>query len=480
MLEKKTLFSVIYSFVEQLARRGITVLVTLVLAYFLTPDEYGLVAMMALFLTLGQTLMESGFRSALIRKETLTQVDTNTAFFVSLAVAILSVTLLFFCAPVIANFYQKQELTLMIRVSSLSLIFNSLHVVQMAMLSREMQFKLILRANFPAVFISGVSAVLLAYMGFGVWALIAQILITAILTATFLWWQSKWRPSLSFSMVSLREIYSYGYKILLSSILDTFYKNFTVMVIAKVLTAGVAGLYFFADRVRELLVSQLINSIQTVTFPALSSIQNDITRLKNGYQRVMSIMTFLVFPVLITLCALANLIFEALLPPKWLPAVPYLQIMCLTSIAIPLASININIMKVKGRSDWFLYVELCKVLLGLTALFFTYEKGVIAILLGQLASQYIVYFPSVMFANRLVDYPLREQFSDFAPSLFIAMFTGIVVWCLQQYVTFSAWFELLLFGTVSIVMYIALAILFRLTAAKQTLQMFKNAKVKNS
>ncbi|MGC0120694.1 lipopolysaccharide biosynthesis protein [Pseudoalteromonas piscicida] len=476
MLEKKTLFSVIYSFIEQLARRGITVLVTLVLAYFLTPDEYGLVAMMALFLTLGQTLMESGFRSALIRKENLSQVDTNTAFFANIAIAVLAVAILFFSAPFVADFYQRAELTLMIRVSALSLIFNSLHVVQMAMLSREMQFNRILRANFPAVFISGISAVFLAYLGFGVWALIIQIQITAILIAAFLWWQSDWRPTLSVSMESLKEIYNYGYKILLSSFLDTFYKNFTVMVVAKVLSASVAGLYFFADRIRELLVSQLITSIQTVTFPALSSIQSDSVRLKNGYQRVMSIMTFLVFPVLITLCALSNLIFQALLPEKWLPAVPYLQIMCLTSMAMPLASININIMKVKGRSDWFLYLELCKAALGLIALFFTYEHGVTAILFGQLASQYLVYFPSVIFANRLVDYPLKEQLSDFIPSLLIAAFTGISVWLAQQYLALNVWVELILLGSVAVAMYLALALLLKLEAGKHTLQMLKKAK----
>lgn len=248
------------------------------------------------------------------------------------------------------------------------------------------------------------------------------------------------------------------------------------MVVAKVLSASVAGLYFFADRIRELLVSQLITSIQTVTFPALSSIQSDSARLKNGYQRVMSIMTFLVFPVLITLCALSNLIFQALLPEKWLPAVPYLQIMCLTSMAMPLASININIMKVKGRSDWFLYLELCKAALGLIALFFTYEHGVTAILFGQLASQYLVYFPGVIFANRLVDYPLKEQLSDFIPSLLIAAFTGISVWLAQQYLALNVWVELILLGSVAVAMYLALALLLKLEAGKHTLQMLKKAK----
>lgn len=476
MLEKKTLFSVVYSFIEQLARRGISVLVTLVLAYFLTPDEYGLVAMMALFLTLGQTLMESGFRSALIRKEYLTQADTNTAFFANLCFALVVVVVLYLCAPWVADFYERPELVLMIRVSSLLLIFNSLHVVQMAMLSRNMQFNRILKANFPALVISGASAVALAYLGFGVWALIAQMLLSAILIAAFLWWQSEWRPSADFSWQSLQEIYNYGYKILLSSLLDTFYKNFTIMVVAKVLSAAVAGLYFFADRVRELLISQLITSIQTVTFPALSSIQGDNERLKRGYQRIMSIMTFIVFPVLVTLCALASLVFEVLLPAKWLPAVPYLQIMCITSMMIPLISINVNIMKVKGRSDWFLYLELSKVLLGLVALYVTYEHGVIAILFGQLASQYVVYLPSVLFANRLVNYPLLEQLSDFLPNLIIATITGVSVWAAQYYLSLNALLELIVLGCAAVAIYVVLAMVFRLKAGVQTLEMLNKAK----
>ncbi|WP_243032853.1 lipopolysaccharide biosynthesis protein [Vibrio cincinnatiensis] len=464
MLKDKTVLGVFWSFSEQMTRRGISVLVTLFLAYFLTPEDYGLVAMITLFLTLGNVLMESGFKQALIRKKEISELDLNTAFYSNISLAFLSCFLLFFIAPFASEYYNEPRLTLLIRVSSILLLFNSFQTVQAALLSKKIQFKKLLKANIPATGISSIFSILLAYYDYGAWALIWQMLIFSILSSFFLWLQSDWRPSLIFSLKSLRDMYQYGYKLFLSSVLEVIYKNIFVIVIAKYFSVSLAGLFFFADRIKDLLVTQLITSIQTVTFSSLSIIQDDSERLKNAYRKIMKVMTFSIFPILIVFSALSELIFQIFLPEKWLPSVPFLQIMCLSCLIIPITSINLNVIKVKGRTDWYLYLEIIKKSTAFLILFFTIEYGVIAILLGQAFSQIINYFPSVYFSSKLVNYNISQQLGDFIPNLILSMIVGCIVLVGQNLIYYPPIVELLLLSFASIFIFFSLALLFRMTS----------------
>ncbi|WAJ69378.1 lipopolysaccharide biosynthesis protein [Catenovulum adriaticum] len=478
MLTNKTALGVIWSFLEQFSRRGISVLVTLLLAYFLTPEDYGLVAMMSLFLALGNALMESGFKQALIRKLNLTDLDINTAFYANILLSAIAYIVLFIAAPFISAYYNEPQLTSLIKIAGLILIFNAFQVVQTAILSKKMEFKALLKANFPAAIISGASAVLLAYLGFGVWALIGQMLLSSLLISAFLWLQSSWRPKMRFCMHSLKEMYNYGYKLFLSSLLDTFYKNIFVMIIAKTFTVSLAGLYFFADRVKELLITQLIISIQTVTFPALSEIQDDSARLKQAYRKIMQVMTFTVFPILLIFAALAAVVFDLLLPDKWLAAVPYLQLMCISCLVIPIISINLNIIKIKGHSGWYLFLEIVKKLTGFIVLFFTYKHGVLAILYGQIASQAVNYYPSVYLSNKLVSYSFVQQMKDFLPNLILSAVVAIFVWYLQTILTLPAFIELIILGLLSLIMFVGGAFVLKLDSLSLTLKMLQNLKNK--
>lgn len=442
MLKNKTILGIAWSFGEQLLQRGTSVFVTLLLAYFLVPEDYGLIAILSLFLTLGGALVESGFKQALIRKETITDIDLNTAFYSNIFFSIIAYVTLYSISPLVSEYYNESKIELLIKISAILLIFNSFHIVQSALLTKKLQFKNLLKASFPAALLSGFSAVLLAYFQFGVWALIVQMLFYSFLLGIFLWVQSSWRPSLSFSLASLKEMYTYGYKLFLSSLLNIFYNNIFVIIIAKTFTVGLAGLYFFADRIKELLVGQLISSIQVVTFPALSLIQNDSIRLKNAYKNIMQLMTFIVFPILLVFISVSELLFQIFLPEKWLPAVPYLQLMCVTSLVIPIISINLNIIKVKGRSDWYLFLELLKKITGVIFLFFTFDKGVIAILAGQILSQLLNYYPSVYFSNKLVSYSFFEQTKDFIPNLLLALTIAVAAYLLQSVIHYSLFLKL--------------------------------------
>jgi O-antigen/teichoic acid export membrane protein len=478
MLGNKTVFSVGWSFLETMARRGISVITTLALAYFLTPEDYGLVAMMSLFLALGSTLVESGFKQALIRKSDLDDTDLNTAFYANICLSVLAYVILYLSAPIVAGFYTEPTLVALIRVASLLLLVNAFQIVQAALLAKKMQFKLLVKASFPAALLSGVIAILLAYSGMGVWSLVVQMLASALFTTLFLWIFSSWRPSKLFSFESLGAMYNFGYKLFLSSLLNVAYKNMFVLVIAKFFTVGLAGLYFFADRIKDLLVSQLIASIQTVMYSALSEVQNDTVRLSCAYRKIMKAMTFLVFPALLIFAALAELIFRVALPEKWLPAVPFLQLLCIASLSIPITSVNLNIIKVKGKSGWYLLLETTKKLTGFTVLWFTLEYGVIAILLGHIIVQALNYYPSVYLAEKLVGYGFIQQLQDFMPSLILATIVAGLVWCLQINLNITPLLELMLLGALSVFLYLCLAVLIKSKSLALTIEMVKN--IKNS
>lgn len=460
----KAIAGILWNFSEQLLRRGVGLITTLLLAYFLAPEAYGLLAMMAVFIAIATSLMDSGFLQALIRLKEVTSEDLSSAFYANLALGALSYLLLFISAPWIADFYDEPQLIQLIRALGLVVLIQAFEVVQVALFHRQMNFKAQLMAGFPAALISACAAIGLAYWGAGVWALVTQMIIAALITVVLLWWMSNWRPARVFSGQSLRSMYGFSYKLFLSGMLDTVFKNLYVIVIAKLFAASVAGLYFFAEKIRELVLSQLVNAIQNVTYPALASVQDDNIRLKAGYKKVIYVTTFLLFPALIFLAALAQPLFELLLPEKWWLAVPYLQLLCLSGLLYPLHSINLNILKVKGRSDLYLYLEIIKKLMVVVVVFFSYRYGVIGILIGQIFSSALAYIPNSYFSAKLINYPVREQIKDFLPGLALSLLVGGVIFIAVQWVQWTAIGVLIFFGLSGCLLYLCGAHLLKLTA----------------
>src|SRR5690606_17988308 len=452
-LAAKTTTGVLWNFGQQLATRGVGILVTLLLARFLVPEDFGLVAMMAVFLALGSSLMDSGFREALIRLENITQEDYATAFYANIVLGLVSYGILFAAAPAIAGFYAEQRLVDLIRVASLSVIVMSFQVVQVASLSRKLNFKAQLKASLPASVISGVVAVALAYVGLGVWALVSQMLLNALMQTALLWKMEGWRPTRQFSWPSLKGMYNFGYKLFLSGVLDTVFQNLYVIVIAKVFSAPVAGLYFFANKIKELIVQQLVRSIQAVTYPALASVQNDDARLKQGYKKIVVLMTVTLFPGILFTAALAGPLFHILLPEKWYPAVPYFQLLCLVALMMPLHSVNVNILKVKGRSDLFLYLEVVKKIVHGVTLLVTYRYGVTAILAGQIMISFLNYIPNSYFSSRLLGYGVEEQVRDFGPILLAASVAALCGYLFIGVTDINSVLEIIVSGMMMLVIY---------------------------
>lgn len=469
----KTTTAILWNFAEQLSTRGIGIVVSLMLARLLVPADFGLVAMMAIFIAVAGNLMDSGFKQALIRKQGASQVDFSTAFYTNLALGGFAYLLLFSAAPFIAGFYEETRLIGLIRVAGIAILINSFQVVQSAILNRGLNFRAQMKATVPASIISGVTAVVLAYFGWGVWALIAQMLIGAFLVTVLLWSMRLWGPTLTFSRHSLNEMFGFGSKLFVSGLLDIVFSNMYVVVIAKLFSVMVAGYYFFADSIKQLIIDQLVTSITTVTYPALATMQHDNMSLKAGYRKVIQITTFLLFPVMVLMAALAEPLFRVLLSDQWLPAVLYLQLMCIEGLLYPLHAINLNILKVKGRSDLFLYLEIIKKVCIVLILFVSMQYGVIGILIGQIISSILAYLPNSYFSNKLIGYSVREQIGDFLPGLLLSGAVAGAVYVAVSISTLPALAELIVFGIAAPMLYLLSAYVLKLQALTLTLQIVK-------
>ena len=472
-LANKTTTGILWNFTEQLSTRGIVIVVTLLLARFLVPADFGLVAMMAVFIAVAGIFMDSGFKQALIRKQGASQVDFNTAFYTNLTLGGLAYLLLFNAAPFIAGFYEETRLTDLIRIAGIVIPINSFQVVQSAILNRALNFKAQLKATVPASIISGITAVVLAYIGWGVWALIAQMLIAAFLVTVFLWSMKLWRPTLTYSLQSLNDMFGFGSKLFLSGLIDTVIRNMYVVVIAKIFSSTVAGQYFFAERIKELVINQIVNSISTVTYPALATMQDDNVSLKAGYRKVIQITTFLLFPAMVLMATLANPLFRVLLSDQWMPAVPYLQLMCVAGLLYPLHAINLDILKVKGRSDLLLYLEIVKKVSIILILFVSVQYGVIGILIGQIISSVLAYLPNSYFSDKLIGYSVYEQIGDFLPCLVLSGAVAGVVYVTVSVSTLPALAELIVFSIAAATLYLLGAYALKLRAFILTLQIVK-------
>lgn len=463
-LKKRTTIGIIWNFSEQLAKRGFSLIITILLARFLVPEDFGLIAMMAVFLGVASRLMESGFKEALIQKKDANDMDFNTAFYTNILFGLIAYSLLFASAPYIADYYQEQRLIDLIRIAGMSIIINSFQVIQSAILSRKLNFKAQLKATLPATIVSGSIAVLMAYLGYGVWALVFQMLVSSLLITAFLWMMKLWRPKRIFSFDSLKMMFAFSSYLLIARLSNILFTNMYVVVIAKYFSATLAGYYFFADRIKELVVSQLVASIQTVTYPALSKIQDDPIRLKSGFRKVISITTFLLFPAITLLAALAEPIFRVLLSEQWLPAVIYLQLMCIVAILNPLHSMNLNILKVVGRSDLLLYIGFFKKFMMILIFIISFNYGVIGILIGQIISSVLTYIPNSYYSSKLINYSVREQLADFIPTLLLSGSISLLTYSLVLFINWPSIIELLAFGTLAITLYLAGAHLLKLHA----------------
>lgn len=465
-LKNKTVKGIVWSSVERFSVQGIQFLVMIVMARLLTPKDYGLVGMVAIFIAVAQSLVDSGFSQALIRKQNRTETDNSTVFYFNIVVGILLYLVLFAIAPLVADFYDSPELTALMRVVCLSVVFNSFVVVQRALLTVNIDFKTQAKASLTAAVVSGVIGIGMAYSGFSYWSIVAQQLVNLGLNTLLLWIFTRWRPRWIYSWGSFRELFTFGSKLMVSGLLDVVYRNMYLLVIGKVFTASSLGYYTRANQFAEFPSSNLTGIMQRVTYPVLCQIQDDDERLAQIYRRFLRLSAFLIFPLLVGLSAVAEPFVLLLLKEQWLFAATLLQIICFAMMWYPIHAINLNLLQVKGRSDLFLRLEIIKKAIAVLILCVTIPMGLIAMCVGQILSSLIALIINTNYTGKLIQVGFLRQMRDLLPTLLLSLSMWGVVYGITS--CLSGIILQLIVGIIAgMVYYIALSALFHFPELKE-------------
>lgn len=462
-LKKQAVFGLGWTFVQQFGNQLIGFVVSLILARLLTPEDFGLIGMITVLVAIGNALLQGGLTKSLIRSEALTSSDYSTVFYFNLASSVLIYLIAFFFAPLIAKFYSKPVLVEIIRMYCITFIISAFSAVQLAILTRKMDFKSQTLIAIPASIVGGATGIVLALLGYGVWSLVWSSIVTAIANVIQLWIYSGWWPRREFSAEIFKRHFNYGYKLTISELLDRFFNNIFLVVIGKYFAAAQVGLYTRAETMKQLPVNNISKALDKVTFPLFVSIQNEEERLKKIYKKIMQMVIFLVTPILVLLAVLAEPTFRFLFTEKWLPAVPYFQILCVTGILYPLHSYNLSILNVKGRSDLFLRLEVFKKIIIVITLVVTIPFGIMALLYGQVAISVIAFFINAYYTAKFINYSALEQLKDILPSLIIGAISGFMIYYLDIYAFWEKDVFRILFGGISgLSIYLCLAFLLRI------------------
>lgn len=451
-IKEKTISGVKWSAIERFSTQGVTFLLGLILARLLSPSDFGVVGMLTIFFSISQTFIDSGFSNALIRKIDRTEQDFSTVFYFNIVVGVLCYFVLFFLAPYIAEFYRMPILTSVTRVLALTMFLNSLIVVQVALFTIRIDFKNQAKINFVSAIVSGIVGVVLAYQGFGVWALVYQSIARSLVCVILFWALAKWRPLLSFSWSSFKSLFSFGSKLLASNLLHTFYSNMTNLVIGKFYSSKDLGFYDRGQQFARIPMDTSVSILQRVTFPIMSTIQNEDERLIELYRKYIKLSSIPIFFFLFLLAALAKPIITILLTERWLDSVIYLQLYCFAQMFTHITRLNLNLLQVKGRSDLFLKLEIVKKSVSLLLLFVSIPFGVIAICLSQVIYEQIALYINTYYTGKLFGLSYLAQVKDFIKYLMLSVVSCFPAFLLAQ--TNTNLYLVLLFGSIiSLILY---------------------------
>ena len=432
-LRNKTLAGLVWTFSQQFGVQLISFLITIILARILAPAEFGIIAMLTVFIAVGSLLVEGGLSSSLIRTGEANQKDFSTVFFFNLAGSIVIYCVVYLAAPLISKFYHQDILTAVLRVYSLVFILNAFYGIQNARLVKDMNFKTQALIQVPSVLSGGLLGIIMAKNGYGVWSLVAMNLCQSFITTLFHWIYSDWRPSLLFDQESFKKHFNFGYKMTLSGLIDVLYKNIYVLIIGKNYPATQLGYYSRADSISQLPTSNISMALNKVTYPMFASISEDNIRLKMVYKKLMQQVIFWNASILLLLVVIAEPLFRFLITAKWLPAVPYFQILCLSGIFYPLHAYNLNILKVKGRSDLFLKLEIIKKVLSVIGILIIIPYGIYGLLYFQLFFNIVAAYINSIYSGELINYPVNEQLSDITPTIILSTFVALICYFLDAF-----------------------------------------------
>ena len=431
-LKDKTVKGTFWSAADAFLGQGITFLVGLVLARLLSPEEYGLIGIITIFISIFNSIVDSGFSNALIRKNDANETDYNTVFWCNLCISVILCITLFFCSWPIADFFDRPPLVPLTQAMSVIVIINAFAIIQRTILVKKIDFKTQTKASLFSSITSGIVGICMAFSGCGVWSLVGQQLTRQTLNTLLLWIFNKWRPRRVFSWASFKELFGFGWKLLVSGLINTVWNQVYQVVIGKCYTPAALGQYTRAEQFAGIFSQNLTYVVSRVTYPVLSSIQDDKLRLKEAYRRIIRCSMLVSFSLLLGLAAVANNFVYVLIGEKWMECVPMLQIICFSMMLYPLHSINLNMLQVAGRSDLFLKLEIIKKSIAVVPILLGVFIGIYWMLISSVVVGVISYFLNAHYSGRFLDYNVGAQIKDIYPSFIICLIMASLVYMLGQ------------------------------------------------
>ena len=484
-IKGKTINGIAWSVTERFSLQVMHIIVSIILARLLSPSEFGLIGMLAIFTSVAQSILDSGFGSALIQKKNATRTDSSSIFYFNLLIGIVLALIFYLFAPQISEFYNQPILKPITRVLSLSLIINAFSLVQLSILRKKLLYKNLFFVSTITVLVSGVCGIIAAYQGLGVWSLVIQNLTQSITQAILLWFLSKWRPVGHFSLASLKTMFSFGSKLLIAGLIETVFRNLYQTFIGRVYSPSDVGFYSRAVTMESAASKATSMALGQVIFSAFSPYQDDKGVLRKVHDKTIRMSMFVLMPVMIGLIATAEPLFLFLLTEKWAESIPYFQLLCVIGLLFPIVVQNYNILRITGHTGLHLKLEIFKYVITIIAITLTYKHGILALIYGQIAVAIISHFVVSYFAGRLVNYSLFDQFKSLFPISITAIIMGGIVFFVGKIGIESNFLKLIIQAGVGIIVYFILNKIIKSRELEELLSIIKNfllslySKVKN-
>ena len=474
-LKQLTFDAIFWTVLDNVGVRAISFISMLFLARWLGPEEFGFVGMIAVFISLGHTLVISGMTTSLIRTSNADNSDYNTVFYLNLVMSLIVYFSIYSLASYIAFFYEEPILIDVIRVYAIIFLLTAFSAVQSTILNKEMNFKKLTLISLPSTFIGVSVGLYMGYLDYGVWSIIFLYLTTELIRTILLWVFGDWKPSLNFSKQKFKIHFGFGYKLMLSAIIDTVYQNIYNIIIGKFYSATTLGYFERSKRFCEYPSSTFTGIMLKVTYPMLSKLQDEPERMASIYKKILRISFFIIAPVMLGSASVADPLFEFILGSEWLPAVIFFQILCLGMMLYPIHAFNLNILNVYGRSDLFLKLELIKKSIAVFSILFAFQFGVIGLVWSYVFASFASLFVNMYYSSRIIEYPIKEQFQDLIVTLFISASVAIVMYNLQLHLhqlgSLLQFSITLVFGSL---LYIFINFLNKKSPIHESLILFKN------
>lgn len=471
-LKQQTKKGLYWSFFNQFSNYGMQFCVGIVMARLLSPSDYGITALPGVFLAIAAVFQDSGMAGALIRKPEIEEKDYSTLFLYSIGMGILMYAALFFASPYIASYFETPVLTPLVRVTALTFLWGPITTVQYVILKRKLDFKTPTKISIATKIFSAIVGITMAYMGYGLWALVISGVLSGFLNLILIVWAVRWYPRAGWSNESFKYLWGYGNKMLASSLLETAYSNITPLFVAKYYSPADLGVYNRARNYAIMPSQNVTGVIQNVTFPVLSKMQDDDESLARNYRRMLKTTAFVVFPLMMLLAGLARPLILTMITAKWEACIILLQLLCFSLMWYPIHSINLNLLQVKGRTDLFFRLEVIKKIIGLSILVVTLPLGLVVFCIGGIISSLVCLAVNTYYTGKLINVGYLKQMRDLFPTLLLSLVLFGVILVINQFIS-NYLLQILVGGTVGSLVYLGGAFLFKFDELNDVKYMLK-------